>query len=94
MGLPCLRISSRNISPSETCLAAHFAFSLGNRPDCEIVLCLPFMMLRQLAELMRSRPVDVLCHHAAMVTDYKSPDFDVVAAYRQVVLLKTAELPR
>ena len=31
-------------------------------------------------QLMRSRPVDVLCHHAAMVTDYKSPDFDVVAA--------------
>jgi flagellar motor switch protein FliM len=59
---PALEMQEANIqfvsvaSPSETCLAAHLAFSLGNRPDCEIVLCLPFMMLRQLAELMRSRP--------------------------------------
>ena len=59
---PALEMQEANIqfvsvaSPSETCLAAHLAFSLGNRPECEIVLCLPFMMLRQLAELMRSRP--------------------------------------
>jgi flagellar motor switch protein FliM len=59
---PALDMQEANIqfvsvaSPSETCLAAHLAFSLGNRPECEILLCLPFMMLRQLAELMRSRP--------------------------------------
>lgn len=32
-------------------------------------------------ELIRSRgPWDVLCHHAAEVTDYKSPDFDTIGA--------------
>jgi flagellar motor switch protein FliM len=59
---PVLEMQEANIQfvsvapPTETCLAAHFAFSLGNRPDCEIVLCLPFMMMRQLAEVMRTRP--------------------------------------
>jgi flagellar motor switch protein FliM len=59
---PTLEMQEANIqfvsvaSPSETCLAAHLAFNLGNRPACEIVLCLPFMMMRQLAELMRTRP--------------------------------------
>ncbi len=42
--------------PTETCLAAHLAFSVGSRPECEIVVCLPFMMLRPLVEVMRSRP--------------------------------------
>jgi nucleoside-diphosphate-sugar epimerase len=37
-------------------------------------------------ELLRTRPVDVLCHHAAMVTDYKSPNFDVVAALKNNTL--------
>lgn len=31
-------------------------------------------------DLVRSRAWDVLCHHAADVTNYKSPDFDPVAA--------------
>ena len=31
-------------------------------------------------DLLRAARWDVLCHHAAEVTDYKSPDFDVVAA--------------
>ena len=31
-------------------------------------------------ELVRSQPWDLLCHHAADVIDYRSPDFDVVAA--------------
>ena len=30
--------------------------------------------------LIREGNWDLLCHHAADVTDYKSPDFDVVAA--------------
>ena len=59
---PVLEMQEANIHfvsvapPTETCLAAHLSFSLGNRPECEIVLCLPFMMLRQLAEVMRTRP--------------------------------------
>lgn len=31
-------------------------------------------------ELLGNKEWDVLCHHAADVTNYKSPDFDVVAA--------------
>ncbi|MBN2196078.1 MAG: NAD(P)-dependent oxidoreductase [Polyangiaceae bacterium] len=31
-------------------------------------------------ELVRSRSFDVLCHHAADVTNYKSPDFDFQSA--------------
>jgi len=31
-------------------------------------------------DLLRSQSWDVLCHHAAVVTDYKSEDFDVGAA--------------
>jgi UDP-glucose 4-epimerase len=30
--------------------------------------------------LVRSEPWDLLCHHAAEVTDYRSPEFDVAAA--------------
>lgn len=59
---PTLEMQEANVQfvtvapPTETCLAAHLSFSLGSRPECELVLCLPFMMMRQLAELMRSRP--------------------------------------
>jgi flagellar motor switch protein FliM len=59
---PALEMQEANIQfvsvapPTETCLAAHLTFTLGNRPDCEMVLCLPFMMMRQLADVMRSRP--------------------------------------
>lgn len=35
-----------------------------------------------LALLADSEPFDVLCHHAAEVRDYHSPDFDVVEALR------------
>src|SRR3984957_2725068 len=31
-------------------------------------------------ELARSREYDALCHHAAEVRDYRSPDFDVIGA--------------
>ena len=59
---PALEMQEANIQfvsvapPTETCLTARLAFSLGNRPECETILCLPFMMLRPLAEAMRSRP--------------------------------------
>jgi flagellar motor switch protein FliM len=59
---PALEMQEANIqfvtvaAPTETCVTARLAFGLGNRPECEIVLCLPFMLLRPLAEAMRSRP--------------------------------------
>jgi flagellar motor switch protein FliM len=59
---PTLEMQEANIQfvsvapPTETCLAARLAFGLGNRPECEVVVCLPFMMMRQLAEVMRTRP--------------------------------------
>lgn len=34
-------------------------------------------------ELVRAQDFDVLCHHAAVATDYRSPDFDPVAALAQ-----------
>lgn len=37
---------------------------------------------QQFMDLIAAEPFDVLCHHAADVTDYRSPDFDVVAALR------------
>jgi nucleoside-diphosphate-sugar epimerase len=40
--------------------------------------------------LAASREIDVLCHHAAQVTDYKSPDFDAIAALRD----NTFQLPQ
>src|SRR5205085_161413 len=33
-----------------------------------------------LLRLLSGKPFDVLCHHAADVTNYKSPDFDAVKA--------------
>jgi len=59
---PVLEMQEANVqfvtvaSPTDTCVTARLAFSLGNRRECEAVLCLPFMMLRPLAEAMRSRP--------------------------------------
>lgn len=32
------------------------------------------------AEIIGAEPFDVLCHHAARVADYRSPDFDVATA--------------
>jgi nucleoside-diphosphate-sugar epimerase len=40
--------------------------------------------------LTRERAFDLLCHHAAQVTNYKSPDFDVASALRD----NTHNLPR
>lgn len=34
----------------------------------------------EFVELLKTERFDVLCHHAADVTNYKSPDFDAVAA--------------
>lgn len=31
-------------------------------------------------EIARSRDIDILCHHAAEVGDYRNPDFDITAA--------------
>lgn len=59
---PALEMQEANIQfvtvapPTETCVTARLAFTLGNRPECEAVLCLPFVLLRPLAEAMRSRP--------------------------------------
>jgi UDP-glucose 4-epimerase len=40
----------------------------------------PFGSLEFLDLIDRQGPFDILCHHAADVKDYKSPDFDAVAA--------------
>jgi UDP-glucose 4-epimerase len=47
----------------------------------EIVWCAPFGEPGFISLLDAS--FDVLCHHAAVVTDYRSPDFDVAAALRE-----------
>ncbi len=41
-------------------------------------------------DLLRAQKWDVLCHHAADVTNYKSPDFDVMAAVQN----NSRNLPR
>jgi UDP-glucose 4-epimerase len=41
-------------------------------------------------DLCRSGPWDLLCHHAAQVGDYRSPDFDIAAA----LAANTRELPQ
>jgi nucleoside-diphosphate-sugar epimerase len=43
-------------------------------------------------EAVRSRPWDLLAHHAAEVTDYKSPSFDAVAAVQKNTLNLAAVL--
>lgn len=55
----------------------------------EIVWAAPFGEARFL-ELAGAGGFDLLCHHAARVTDYRSPDFDVVGALAE----NTRELPR
>lgn len=40
-------------------------------------------------DLVRRRPFDLLCHHAADVTNYKSPDFD----FQEALLNNTRALP-
>jgi nucleoside-diphosphate-sugar epimerase len=41
-------------------------------------------------DLIAGQPFELLCHHAARVTDFRSPDFDVVAALAE----NTRALPR
>lgn len=58
--------------------------------DCaEIVWSCPFGETRFI-DLVDAQGFDLLCHHAARVTDYRSSDFDVVAALAE----NTRELPR
>ena len=55
----------------------------------EIVWECPFGEARFL-DLIAGQPFELLCHHAARVTDYRSPDFDVAAALAE----NTREMPR
>jgi NAD(P)-dependent dehydrogenase (short-subunit alcohol dehydrogenase family) len=55
----------------------------------EVVWASPFGEARFI-DLIAGQGFDLLCHHAARVTDYRSPDFDVVAALAE----NTRELPR
>jgi UDP-glucose 4-epimerase len=55
----------------------------------EIVWQCPFGETRFL-DLVGSQDFELLCHHAARVTDYRSLDFDVVAALAE----NTRELPK
>ena len=48
----------------------------GLNPVCRLVACTPFGTETFLA-LVREGKWDLLCHHAADVTNYRSPDFDV-----------------
>jgi UDP-glucose 4-epimerase len=47
---------------------------------CALEWGVPFGTDAFLDLISRRGPFDILCHHAAEVTDYKSPDFDVAAA--------------
>jgi UDP-glucose 4-epimerase len=47
---------------------------------CEFVWNSSFGSANFLNTIARQAPFDALCHHAAEVRDYKSPDFDVAAA--------------
>jgi len=55
---------------------------------CEVVWECPFGGTRFL-DLIGGQSIELLCHHAALVTDYRSPDFDLVAALAE----NTRELP-
>lgn len=48
--------------------------------DCAFAWDAPFGSSAFLALIGREGPFDVLCHHAAEVANYKSPDFDAIAA--------------
>ncbi len=55
-----------------------------NRLDAVLPRCEPLFSCTfgsdPFLELVESKPWDILCHHAAEVNHYKSPDFDVVSA--------------
>lgn len=61
----------------------------GLHTCAEVVWASPFGAARFL-DLIAGQGFDLLCHHAARVTDYRSPDFDAVAALGE----NTRELPR
>jgi len=48
--------------------------------SCEFVWGAPFGSPQFLDMIRQAGPFDLLCHHAAEVKDYRSPDFDVDAA--------------
>jgi UDP-glucose 4-epimerase len=48
-------------------------------PLCRLIPNAPFGS-DEFLKLVRENPFDLLCHHAADVTNYKSPDFDVLRA--------------
>lgn len=63
---------------------------VGQLQQCsEIVWSAPFGEARFL-DVIAAQSFDLLCHHAARVTGYRSPDFDVAAALAE----NTRELPR
>jgi UDP-glucose 4-epimerase len=51
------------------------------KPLCRLVAQVPFGSDRFL-DLATAEPFDLLCHHAADVTNYRSPEFDAQAAVR------------
>ncbi len=50
-------------------------------PHCEVIPDCPYGSDAFL-DLIRNRPFDIFCHHAADVTNYKSADFDVISALK------------
>jgi nucleoside-diphosphate-sugar epimerase len=48
--------------------------------DCNFVWNAPFGTQAFLDLIAEAVPFDIFCHHAAEVTDYKSPDFNIEAA--------------
>lgn len=59
------------------------------RRSADIAWESPFGEMRFL-DLVAGQSFDLLCHHAARVTDYRSPDFDIAAALAE----NARELPR
>jgi len=63
----------------------HYSGVRKKRVDSLVTICRPafgcsFGSERWFEEIEAERHWDAFCHHAADVTDYKSPDFDVLAA--------------
>ncbi len=55
------------------------------KPFCSLVPSAPFG-LDDFLKLVHGQDFDLLCHHAADVTNYKSPDFNVQAAFQNNTL--------
>jgi nucleoside-diphosphate-sugar epimerase len=52
------------------------------KPSCRFAVRAPFGS-ENFLNLVRTLPFDLLCHHAAVVVNYKSADFDACAALRE-----------